>query len=221
MQRIPEPELMDSEAQTLAYAQSNFSESNQMFIDILLAKCPDLPSTGSAWDLGCGPADITIRLASALPGWQLTGLDAGANMLLRARESLVDSPQAAQISLRQAYLPDPELPKACSDLLISNSLLHHLPDPNSLWQSIRQLGKSGARVVVMDLYRPESIQAAAALVAKYVADAPEVLKTDFYNSLLAAWTVTEVKQQLTDNGLTQLQIHTPTDRHWLVSGRLE
>lgn len=221
MQRTPEPELMDSEAQTLAYAQSDFAESNQMFVDMLCSRFPDLPAKGVAWDLGCGPADITIRLAAALPGWQLTGVDAGANMLERAREALANSPQAEQITFRQAYLPDPELPTACCDLLLSNSLLHHLPDSSSLWQSIRHLGKPGARVMVMDLNRPASTNNATALVEKHAAEAPEILATDFYNSLLAAWTVDEVKQQLEQNGLGQLQIETPTDRHWVVSGYLE
>ena len=220
MQRIPEPELMDSEAQTLAYAQSDFSESNQMFVDLLLARFTELPTSGIAWDLGCGPADITIRLAAALPGWKLTGVDAGANMLQRAHEALRDSPQAPQISLQQSYLPDPDLPAAHCDLLLSNSLLHHLPDPDSLWQSIRHLGKSGARVMVMDLYRPANTNIAESLVEEYTADAPEVLKTDFYNSLLAAWTVEEIAQQLKQNGLSQLHLETPSDRHWLVSGTL-
>ncbi len=220
MQRIPEPELMDSEAQTLAYAQSNFSESNQMFVDMLLARFPDLPEHGTAWDLGCGPADITMRLAAALPDWELTGVDAGANMLQRAREALANSPQAGQITLRQVYLPDPQLPAACCDLLLSNSLLHHLPDTNSLWQSILHLGKSGSRIMVMDLNRPASTSIARSLVNTYAADAPEVLATDFYNSLLAAWTVKEVAQQLERNGLGHLQIETPTDRHWVVSGYL-
>ena len=86
MKRIPEPELMDSEAQTLAYAQADFEESNQMFAQNFLDRFPRLTNSGRMADLGCGPGDISIRLATALPGWRVTGIDAGENMLLRARE---------------------------------------------------------------------------------------------------------------------------------------
>ena len=78
MERRPEPELMDSEAQTVAYAEADFSESNTLFTEHFLAAFADLPDAGHMIDLGCGPADICIRLAKRLPGWRITGLDAGA-----------------------------------------------------------------------------------------------------------------------------------------------
>jgi len=69
MKRRPEPELMDSEAQTVAYAEADFNESNTLFTECFLGRFPDLPETGRLADLGCGPGDITIRLARRLPGW--------------------------------------------------------------------------------------------------------------------------------------------------------
>ena len=46
-----------------------------------------------------------------------------------------------------------------------------------------------------------------------------MLKEDFYNSLLAAFTPAEVEDQLAAAGLS-LEIETISDRHLLVSGRL-
>ena len=66
MKRRPEPELMDSEAQTLAYAEADFNESNSLFTEWFLAHFSELPAAGRMADLGCGPGDITIRLAQAL-----------------------------------------------------------------------------------------------------------------------------------------------------------
>ena len=65
MKRRPEPELMDSEVQTLAYAEADFNESNSLFTERFLARFPRLPEHGRLADLGCGPGDITIRLARA------------------------------------------------------------------------------------------------------------------------------------------------------------
>ena len=51
-----------------------------------------------------------------------------------------------------------------ADAVISNSLLHHLPNPLQFWQKIRQLVRPGAPVLVMDLLRPDSPEAAQAIV---------------------------------------------------------
>jgi trans-aconitate methyltransferase len=220
MKRIAEPELMDSEAQTLAYAQADFEEANTLFADNFLDRFAGLGPTGQMADLGCGPGDIAIRLAMALPGWQVTGIDAGENMLRRARERLESESLGERVNFRLAYLPDPSLPKKTWDAVISNSLLHHLPDPLVLWESISGLGVDGAAVQVMDLVRPDSATAARDLVDRYADGAPEILREDFYNSLLAAYTISEIQEQLAQAKLEQLRVEPASDRHWIVSGTL-
>lgn len=220
MERRPEPELMDSEAQTRAYAEADFSDSNQLFTDQFLATYPGLAPEGRAVDLGCGPADICIRVCRRLPGWHITGLDAGENMLQRAREAIDAAGLAERIELRLARLPDPGLGRQGYDAIISNSLLHHLPDPGTLWSSAVQLARPGAAVMVMDLERPGSEGAARALLDRYADGAPDILREDFYNSLLAAYTVTEVSAQLERAGLSHFRVSRPSDRHWLAWGRV-
>jgi hypothetical protein len=70
----------------------------------------------------------------------------------------------------------------------------------------------------MDLLRPESTEAAQALVEQYAADAPAILRRDFYNSLLAAYTEDEVAAQLAEMNLSRLLIDVPDDRHWMAGG---
>jgi cyclopropane fatty-acyl-phospholipid synthase-like methyltransferase len=220
MERRPEPELMDSEEQTQAYAAADFEESNELFAGSLLAVFSDLPAAGHLADLGCGPADICIRMARKLPGWTITGIDAGENMLQRADEAVRSLGLSDRIALRQAYLPDPGLGRGVFDAITSNSLLHHLPDPMTLWESVLQLGRAAAPVLIMDLVRPADEMAAAGLVDAYATDAPPILREDFYNSLLAAYTVSEVEQQLAEAGLQEFRVTRPSDRHWLAAGRL-
>ena len=220
MKRRPEPELMDSEEQTLAYAAADFNESNSLFTDRFLAHFRDLAAGGRLADLGCGPGDITVRLAHALPGWQVTGLDAGPNMLRHAERRLAAEGLSSRVRFRLCHLPDPLLPVGAWDAVVSNSLLHHLPQPGVLWQSISRLGAPGAAVQVMDLMRPDSEERAQALVEQYAGDAPDVLREDFYNSLLAAYTPAEVSDQLIEAGLTHLTVEPASDRHWIASGRL-
>jgi trans-aconitate methyltransferase len=220
MKRRPEPELMDSEAQTIAYAEADFDEANTLFTGYFLRRFDSVAATGRMADLGCGPGDITIRLARALSGWSVTGLDAGENMLRRARERLARETVAPRVTFRQAYLPDPSLPARAWGAIVSNSLLHHLPDPMTLWESVLHLGGPGAAVQIMDLSRPASEADARWLVDQYAADAPAILREDFYNSLLAAYTTEEITDQLRRAGLGHLGIEMASDRHWIVSGHL-
>jgi ubiquinone/menaquinone biosynthesis C-methylase UbiE len=211
---------MDSEAQTRAYAEADFNASNGLFAAKFGEYFDDCPATGSMADLGCGPGDITIRMARRYPGWTVTGLDAGPNMLKLARERLDTEQLDERVQFRHSYLPDDSLPGASFDAVISNSLLHHLPQPSILWQSVVRLAKPGAAVQVMDLLRPDTQQEARRLVEAYTADAPEVLREDFYLSLLAAYTPEEVSQQLLAAGLDRLKIEIASDRHWIVHGRV-
>ena len=49
---------------------------------------------------------------------------------------------------------------------------------------------------------------------------PKVLRTDFYNSLLAAYRLDEVEEQLVKGGLEGLRVEVVSDRHFIAFGRL-
>jgi hypothetical protein len=70
----------------------------------------------------------------------------------------------------------------------------------------------------MDLMRPASSAQARAIVEKYSGSEPDILKTDFFNSLLAAFEADEVKMQLERASLLQLKTEIVSDRHIIVWG---
>ncbi len=220
MQRRPEPELMDDPAQALAYARADFDEPNTAFVEHFCAAFPDFAG-GAVVDLGCGPGDIVLRLAARHPRARVTGIDGARAMLLLAGEALAAKPGLApRVRFVHAMLDD--LPDGIrdADAVVSNSLLHHLPDPALLWRTVRQVGRRGTALLVMDLARPDSPADAAHIVATYADGEAEVLREDFYNSLLAAYTPEEVRQQLAAAGLGGIEVRSVSDRHWLASGRL-
>ncbi len=98
-------------------------------------------------------------------------------------------------------------------------MLHHLPDPQVLWSEVRRLGKRGAAVFVMDLVRPDSPFEAREIVERVAGKEHPVLKEDFYNSLCAAFTVSEVRSQLQSAGLP-LTVEQATARHMRIKGVL-
>jgi len=66
--------------------------------------------------------------------------------------------------------------------------------------------------------RPDSREQAHQLQDQYAAGEPEVLREDFFNSLLAAYRAGEVRAQLRDQGLENLHTEVVSDRHFIVYG---
>lgn len=221
MPRRPEPEeLMDDPAQARAYAEADFSEPHQGFVDAFGERFPEARPR-QVLDLGCGPADITLRFARRYPESRCVGLDAAPAMLTLGRDAVSAAGMTARVELREGYLPGATPASAAFDTILCNSLLHHMAQPEALWETIRQAGRPGARILVMDLLRPADPKAAAALVATYAAGAPPILRRDFHNSLHAAFTAEEVAGQIEAAGLARvLRVEVISDRHWLAWGRL-
>ena len=212
---------MEGEEQARAYAEADFSEPNTLFLELLARLIPGRLEGARVLDLGAGNGDIVVRFLTAYPGATCDALDGSPAMLAHARAALERLPGvAARCRLLCHTLPCAELARGHYDLVLSNSLLHHLHDPQVLWQTVRQTARPGALVLVMDLMRPASAAWAAALVETYAADAPEVLRTDFRNSLHAAFEPQEVVGQLREAGLDTLEVGVVSDRHLAVSGRL-
>jgi ubiquinone/menaquinone biosynthesis C-methylase UbiE len=219
VERIPEPELMEDDAQARAYAEADFEEPHGRFIELLRESFPDLASEGTALDLGCGPGDIALRFARAFPRWSVDGVDASPAMLRCGRAAVKRADLQDRVSLVQARLPQGSAPREGYDLVFSNALLHHLADPRMLWASVHRWAPAGTPVFVVDLERPESRERARQLVERYAADEPDVLRRDFFHSLLAAYRTDEVKRQLAAAGLGHLEVSEISDRHFMVRGR--
>ena len=218
MERVLEKELMDDDEQALAYARADFAQENQTFVERFRDAFPEFVE-GHLLDLGCGPADIPIRLTRTYPRCRVTAVDGSPAMLRLAGEAVRASDVSDRIVLRHARVQGLSLDEP-ADGVISNSLLHHLPNPLQFWDGVRRLVKPGGVVLVMDLLRPESPDDARALVDRYADGAPAILRRDFYNSLLAAFTDDEVASQLAEMNLSRLLIEVLDDRHWIVAGRM-
>jgi ubiquinone/menaquinone biosynthesis C-methylase UbiE len=219
MQRVPEPELMDDVAQAVAYAGADFAEPNELFVETFASRFPAFAGRRIV-DLGCGPADIAVRLARAYPACEVIAVDAAPAMLDLGRKAVDEAQLGHRVRLELARIGRETPPVERADAVVSNSLLHHLADPMDLWRVVTDLGAPGAAVLVMDLFRPQTQYAAREIVACYAADEPEILRRDFFNSLLAAYRPAEVRAQLRDAGLGQLHVETLSDRHLVVLGRL-
>lgn len=217
MDRILEPEIMDNQAEADAYARADFAESNQWYADHFTADYPD--HLHEIVDLGCGPADVTIRVAHLAKHARIIAVDGSAAMLEFARRAVHTGHLSQRITLHLGRLPGLDLPEHHFNAVLSKDMLHHLPDPQVLWSEVRRLGRPGAAVYVMDLVRPDSPMEAREIVERVAANEHPILKEDFYNSLCAAFTVEEVRNQLDSAGLP-LTVEKTTARHMRIKGIL-
>jgi len=80
------------------------------------------------------------------PGLEIAGIDGSEAMLEFGRKYVREAGLDSRITLEKRYLPDASLENHQFDAAISNSLLHHLADPLTLWRaasrSVKHIGFS-------------------------------------------------------------------------------
>lgn len=217
MKRIIEPELMSDKEQAAAYANANFEEPHNHFVELLsLSMGENFPEFGNVIDLGTGAADIAIRFASNYPCFEVDAIDGSCAMIAEGKKAIDKVRLNDRINLIHSSIQDITLAEKEYAIVFSNSLLHHLHDPMALWELIKN-AKGDPLVFIMDLMRPKNIQKIDELVHKYAGNEPEILQKDFKNSLKAAFTPEEVVLQLQDIGLDGLKVTVVSDRHIVVN----
>lgn len=219
MQRIVEPELMNDKAQAEAYANADFEQAEKLFIDTFNLHFPNPEVNGKLLDLGCGPGNISFRFANYFPNINIVGIDGSDEMIKLANErKIAKSSLTNRVNFITDIIPGDAIPSMNYSSIVSNSLLHHLHHPEVLWETITQYSSPSTTILIVDLFRPSNKEEALALVNKYAANEPKILQRDFYNSLLAAFTATEIEQQLVNAGITELKLKTISDRHIAIFG---
>lgn len=219
IERKAEPELMYLPHEVDAYARADFSAVNRAFAERVVELLP-IETIIDVADLGTGPGDIPIRLSHMRPNWRITAVDASAPMLDVARKAADISGLRSRVTFLLTDVKTLTLPSAAYDLIISNSLLHHVASPPDLWAQVARIGRPGTIVFFRDLFRPESAEQAAQLVQTHAGSESGMLKDEFLRSLLAAYSVDEVRAQLDFAGLKNFNVALSSDRHLDITGRL-
>ncbi len=225
MERISEPELMNDPEQVLAYSHADFDAAHQSVIENFTQIFPNDPPLKAFLDLGCGSGDVTVRFAQQFPNSKIDAVDGADEMLKQAAILIEQESLNERIKLHHQQLLNCTFENNNYDAIISNSLLHHLHDPQHLWSIIKRIvsnknNTADTAIYVCDLFRPETKQIANELVDQYASKEPEILRKDFYNSLLAAFTPNEVRTQIDNVDLDSMNIDIVSDRHMLIYGYL-
>lgn len=163
--RVPEPEVMDDSGEVEAYAsaaaQKHLDHIDDTFVEHALSLVRGRQQ-GRAVDIGTGPGQIVLKLARRLLGWEFVAVDHSPNMIRQARENLMSAARCAPDLTRRVEFSVADgnrlaLPGASFDLVMSNSVLHHLAQPQLLLAEVARLAKPGAAILLRDLRRPSRL----------------------------------------------------------------
>ncbi len=227
MKRIPEEPLMENPLQARVYSEADFGETDLWFVtrlEELLLRISRKPCQHCVIvDLGCGPGNITEHLALQWPDASVIGVDGSTEMLKIACKRKFSSPNPVrQIDYRRIFLSSEQVNSSnlnsTADLLVSNSLLHHFPDPLDFWKVTKAIASPGAFVCHRDLLRPLDEEQVVMLLKKNLKNSHQILKDDYLASLRASFTVEEVEEQLLLEGLERFKVINLDDRYLEVSG---
>jgi SAM-dependent methyltransferase len=111
------------------------------------------------------------------------------------------------------------LPPQSFNVVTSNSILHHVRDPNAFWEECKRLARPGALLFHRDLMRPDCEDAVRRIVDRHAGGESPLLREEFHRSLLSAYEPDEIRAQLDRAGLGMLTVEAVTDRHVDFYGR--
>jgi ubiquinone/menaquinone biosynthesis C-methylase UbiE len=213
LQRTPEPEVMDSPAEAIAYDAMDFTEVNAAFAQAAIAIAPP---QGLMLDAGTGTARIPIEIARQQPQWQIIGIDLAKSMLELGKRNIEQAGLQAQIRLECVDAKQIPYPDRYFDMAISNSIVHHLSDPIAFFRELQRVLKPKGSIFLRDLTRPNSLESLNDLVDRIGIEYDDEQKRLFRDSLHAAFTVAEIQTIATAAGITDARIYQSSDRHWTM-----
>lgn len=110
---------------------------------------PELRPDMAVLDIGCGPGTITADLAALVPQGGVTGLDAAADVLERARavarERGLDNVRFTTGDVHALDFPDGSF-----DVVHAHQVLQHVGDPVAALREMRRVCRPGGVVAVRD-----------------------------------------------------------------------
>jgi ubiquinone/menaquinone biosynthesis C-methylase UbiE len=213
--RTLEPEVMDTAEDAREYDAMDHASVNEAFVaDLLRALGKRASEPITLLDLGAGTAQIPIELCRRAPQLRVVAVDAAEHMLVLAKENVGVAGLAERIELVHADAKRLPFPDASFDAVISNSILHHIPEPREVIAEAVRIITPGGLQFHRDLCRPASEAEVDRLVAQYAAGATPYQKKLFAESFRAALTVAEMQSLIAEFGFTPESVRMTSDRHW-------
>ena len=209
MERTLEPELMDTPEEADGYDAMDHSGPNTAFVERLV----ELGARGRMLDIGTGPGHMPLLVCERVADARVVGVDLARHMLEHAERRRAASPHSDRIEFQLADAKGLDFPDGSFDVVFSNTILHHIPDPRPFLREAHRVLRPGGVFLVRDLFRPADAAQALALVQLYASAETPYNQELFRASLHAALTPDELRALVRELGLDDLELVVDTDRH--------
>jgi ubiquinone/menaquinone biosynthesis C-methylase UbiE len=220
--RTLEPEVMDTEEEARDYDAMDHAQVNARFCDDLIAAGARL---GRVLDVGTGTALIPIELCRRDPRVEVDAIDLASHMLALAERNVARAELGLRVRVARMDAKATAWADGTFDAVMSNSIVHHIPEPPQVLAEVWRLVRPGGVLFVRDLERPVDAARVAELVDMY-APLPEAApavrsmherqRALFEASLLAALTADEVRGMVGPLGIPRDGVRSTSDRHWTL-----
>lgn len=216
--RVLEPEVMDESEAVEAY-EGGIATAHLSRLDDSFVRCAAriAPPGGRVLDVGTGTGQIAVKLALRRPDLSVVGIDLSEGMIRSARQRARQEGVARRLRVRKANARRLPYPRGSFDLVISNSLLHHLPDPAPTFDEMARVLAPGGCVFVRDLRRPIPSR-----VDSHIRDHGRhyrgEMKKLFADSVRAAFQVAEIREILEETGLAGCRVRPQMATYLVIEG---
>jgi ubiquinone/menaquinone biosynthesis C-methylase UbiE len=211
LDRILETEVMDTLEDAVEYDSMDFLDVNTAFAERTLELAP---SEGLLLDVGTGTARIPILIVQRRPALHIWAIDLSENMLKVGQKNVEEAKLGQNVKLQKVDAKTLPYPENYFDMVVSNSIIHHLPDPTPFLEEVNRVTKPTGGIFIRDLFRPPDMKTLEDLTEKYAGDTNEYQKKLYRDSLHASLTLEEVSKLVEEAGLRDVSIVQSSDRHW-------
>lgn len=209
--RVLEPEAMDSPAEAQDYDAMDHAAVNRVFVEDFLAVWDGI---SPILDVGTGTAQIPIELCRRSARATVVGTDLAEHMLRVGRDNVRRAGLEERLRLERCDAKNLPYAPATFGAVISNSIVHHIPEPGAVLAEMVRVVKSGGCLFIRDLLRPATAADLRLLVATYAGDATAHQQQMFDDSLHAALSLAEIQGLVAQVGFDPSGVRQTTDRHW-------
>ena len=227
MDRRAEPELMNTKDQVDSYSEADFSKGEIKFVKLiknyLKKNNIDITPNDLIVDLGCGPGNISEKLSKEWPNTSVIGIDGSKEMINMAKirknsqEKPLNNLNYLCEDIKNIKLVDISDKKQIN-LLVSNSLIHHITHINQFFECILSLSSENTLNFHKDLIRPINKKYALELKAECASKYNETLTSDYYASLQASYRADELRNLIANKNLTHLDVLEEDNKYLILYG---
>jgi ubiquinone/menaquinone biosynthesis C-methylase UbiE len=180
-------------------------------------------------DVGTGTARIPILLLEAAPEIACVAIDLADNMIALAMDNVREAGLEAGIAIEKRDAKATGYPNEAFEAVVSNSIVHHIPEPQAALAEMWRVLRPGGVLFVRDLARPADTSVLDRLVDTYASLPDEDSTPDmdrhrrqrelFEASLHASLAVDEVRAMVLPLGIPADAVKLTSDRHWTLVAR--